>query len=491
MKNYYRILGLKSTAADDDIKRSYRTLAKRYHPDVNPSEEAARRFADINEAYTVLSDKQQRADYDARLLAAQKPPVAPQPRPTATQNAWQMQMQAQIQAQVQAQVQAQLKSVGDVAYKTGYRDGRAAADKTLRAENERCKQRVAVYERDRSEIEQELFDRDRELAQANERISELESRLNWFRKASSTGSKPTDLLNEQADSMQSRADELLQTLERLEAIQIDLQNNPSTLHETGKQLKERLNELKKSLGALSNDVAALSAETERRKQIAENEKLLASVETRATAWAKKEQLDRRLAKPTLYGTLGVLIWATDDEIRNEYLLLTARLDGKTDDESTERLHKIQAAYTMLSDPEKRSDYNRSIGFSEERIEKERRLFAENAKLQAEYRSKLAVKEFWTHFDELSALALADDPDAQNALGELYYKGTVIGRDYAQAVYWFREAFDLKHPAAMYNLGLCYLNGDGVGRNRSIALALMRQAENLGYHPAPEPTQAES
>ena len=132
MKNYYRILGLKSSASEDDIKRSYRTLAKRYHPDVNPgNEEAARKFADINEAHTILSDKQQRAEYDARLLAAQKPTARPQ---HAAQNtAWQMQMQSQIHAQVQAQVQSQLASVSDVAYKSGYRTAATSSKSCLTA----------------------------------------------------------------------------------------------------------------------------------------------------------------------------------------------------------------------------------------------------------------------------------------------------------------------------------------------------------------------
>lgn len=488
MKNYYRILGLKVSASEDDIKRSYRTLAKRYHPDVNPgNEEAARKFADINEAHTILSDKQQRAEYDARLLAAQKP--AARPQHAAQNTAWQMQMQSQIHAQVQAQVQSQLASVSDVAYKSGYRDGLDAAEKALRADSERYKQKAADFEHDRSDLEQELFDRDRELAQANERIADLESRLNWFRKAGG-GVRPGELLNEQIGVMRSRTDELLDELAQIETVQVSLQNNPSTLHETGKQLKERLNELQRTLDALTDGVAALDAETKRRQQLMENEKLLASVETRAAAWSKKEQYDRRLAKPTLYGTLGVLIWATDEEIKNEYLRLSARLSEKTDEDSIARLNKMQAAYAILSDPEKRSDYDRSIGYSAARIEKERRLVAENAKVQDEYRSKLAVKEFWVRFDELSTLALANDADAQNALGEIYFSGKHVTRDCAQAVYWFREAFDQKHPAAMYNLGLCYLNGDGVGRNRSIALALMRQAENLGYHP-PAPSQAES
>ena len=71
MKNYYAILGLSGTATDEDVKRNYRTLAKRYHPDVNPGNaEAAKKFADINEANAVLSDPEKRKAYDSELRAA-------------------------------------------------------------------------------------------------------------------------------------------------------------------------------------------------------------------------------------------------------------------------------------------------------------------------------------------------------------------------------------------------------------------------------------
>lgn len=67
MKDYYLILGVERTASSRDIKRSYRQLAIRYHPDKNPSQEAEERIKEINEAYMVLSDPEAKASYDARL----------------------------------------------------------------------------------------------------------------------------------------------------------------------------------------------------------------------------------------------------------------------------------------------------------------------------------------------------------------------------------------------------------------------------------------
>lgn len=62
MKNYYEILGVTNEATEAQVKAKYRDLARKYHPDVNPSHEG--RFRDINEAYRVLSDSLKRADYD-------------------------------------------------------------------------------------------------------------------------------------------------------------------------------------------------------------------------------------------------------------------------------------------------------------------------------------------------------------------------------------------------------------------------------------------
>lgn len=64
-KNYYDVLGVSKTASQDEIKKAYRKLARKYHPDLNPNnKEAELKFKEISEAYAVLSDPEKRKQYD-------------------------------------------------------------------------------------------------------------------------------------------------------------------------------------------------------------------------------------------------------------------------------------------------------------------------------------------------------------------------------------------------------------------------------------------
>lgn len=67
MKNFYEILGVTESSTEDDIKKSFKNLAKKYHPDLNKEHDAEKNFKDINEAYDTLKDPNKRAQYDDML----------------------------------------------------------------------------------------------------------------------------------------------------------------------------------------------------------------------------------------------------------------------------------------------------------------------------------------------------------------------------------------------------------------------------------------
>ncbi|MCH5155864.1 MAG: DnaJ domain-containing protein [Clostridiales bacterium] len=555
MKNYYQILGIKPTATDAEIKSSYRVLAKKYHPDVNPDDAtAASKFADINEANAVLSDPQSRAEYDAKLREASAPHPSQeeiiarqraQAQEAARQAAFRtMNMnnmggmggmggrmaRARAQAQAQANMaQAQIQAMVNQAYQQGAAEARAhlqseiqqlktslakaTADtkkiRELQDSEAELKRKLAAAERDRRDLEQELFNRDREYSLEKTRIKELEDALaeqngnasrrtrgeNSELKAELDKAKKTirelerenSALQAEKEKIEKEQKTLMDTCAQLERDnkQFDMKNSAQIKLQQDKrrQLQEEIEVLHKKIAELTEELETVRAENEQWAQYAQSEEFLSDTEKRIESWTKKTNKDKRLAKPTLYGDLGVLIWATDEEIKDAYDKLFKRYSGKAGDAIAAKLQKVEEAYAVLGDKAKRKAYNESIDITEDRIKEERKLIAENEKIMDEYRNQLANKEFWQQFDELTASAMEGDAQSQYELGSMYYSGEDIDLDYEQAVFWFKEAAKQKHADAMYYLGLCYCNGTGMEKNETTGQSFIRQAAKLGSKPA--------
>ena len=73
-KDYYEILGVNKNASQDDVKKAFRNLARKYHPDVNHgNKEAEEKFKEANEAFQILNDPQKKAQYDQYGHSAFRP----------------------------------------------------------------------------------------------------------------------------------------------------------------------------------------------------------------------------------------------------------------------------------------------------------------------------------------------------------------------------------------------------------------------------------
>ena len=152
-KDYYQIMGVARDASADDIKRAYRRLARKFHPDVSKEKDAEVRFKEVGEAYEVLRDPEKRAAYDA--LGTRKPGEEFRPPPD-----WQFDRGAETDAGAHSdffeQLFGGLGRGGRASFRSRGFDTEGQAEVTLEeafrgAERRLSLQRVAVDERGRAQ----------------------------------------------------------------------------------------------------------------------------------------------------------------------------------------------------------------------------------------------------------------------------------------------------------------------------------------------------
>ncbi len=516
MKNYYKIMGVAPNATDAEIKRVYRQKAKELHPDLNrDNPNAATQLADVNEAYEILSDPAKRAEYDkeynaaiarraAQQQAAQQAaqpnfgarPVPPQFNnpyaqykagfSTRFEAAAQAMANAQAMASAQArQQQMQIENSIKQAYNDGYSKGYSDAGAKISELNNRYAAERSAFDMKIKTLESELRAAEKDMAAQTEKLAEMIA-ADEINKPENGEKKP------KKDDKKKDAD-----AER----KIEFYKNEYEAEKArGEKTKEKLRDSEDRISALENDLRettekldGLSEENLSLKaKIAEYEEYVQRLEADdgidkvIVERELKLKEDKKEFKNTHYGALGVMFWANADEIKLNYEKLLKRYFSKAengDEKAKAKLKALQEAYVVLSDAEKREEYDKTVGVTPDMVEHERELENNYNSVIENYKRSVEEQEFRAYLDELMMLAQSGDDEAQNTLGELYYYGEDLEADYGQAAYWFKEAAKQQNPAALYNLGLCFLDGLGLDKDEIKGVGFIKQAAKLGYKDA--------
>ncbi len=393
MKNYYKIMGLKAGATENEIKSAYRLLAKRFHPDVNPGNAAAaEKFAALGEAYEILSDPVKRADYDRQIVierqqaqAAQQQAAAQAAARTAygfarqqqtaySQQSAQGASQAsrQIFQQQQMQIQQLLAKVAEAQHE-GYVKGQAAGYNEARlkfapeidhlkseldAATSRESDYAAAVDRYRKRLEATEAEFKSMKARKEEKEAQLSAKLEKALADADKMKKEQAAKVKNAESTQKKIDKLSAETEELKRENAAFKSRLKSLESENGELTSKLfkkdtaltdlklenNRLSGEKSFYENEYEKAKAEIEEKEQaievlnqtIAQWEDFSASLDTAEAMKTLKSGWDKQLRdlkkklKETHYGTLGVLYIATDEEIKDAFKKLVKKFTKKVE-----------------------------------------------------------------------------------------------------------------------------------------------------------------
>lgn len=542
MKNLYKIMGLKTTATEGEIKSAYRLLAKRYHPDVNPGNAlAAEKFADLTEAYEVLSDSEKKAEYDRQISEMM------QQRSQASVSGFNHQygftdnsgfaqnifarrqfVQAQVQQQAQQQLFQKVNEAQRNGYNKGYEAGFNDAQNKFSSENEQLRLQLNIlknnhndikYKNEIDRLKKQLDDTEADLEAARARLDEdaesfkaqlkraeaeiarLTAEQQGKAKRAANDDSVISTLRERAETAESKLGETKKlllgnekklgdakaALLKAETQITDMKLELSRAYSEKKYYEDELLNFKQMSQQQQEEIYELNQTVAQWEDFSKSLDTADAMKSLKSEWDKRVRDAKKQIKNTHYGTLGVLYYANDDEIKESFRKLVKRYQKKveTDKSYEEKLVAVNEAYKTLSDTQKRAEYDVSIGITADDVVQmleEKRKHDENmARLQQEQ----GEQEFWAYVEELMYNAQIGDAESQNVLGEMYYYGDELEKDLEQAVYWFKEAAKQKYPDAFYNLGICFLTGEGVERDEIKAKGFIKQAAKLGNENAQE------
>ena len=497
MKNYYATLGLTDKATDDQIKQAYRTLAKRFHPDLHPGDlDAAKRFAVINEAMEIIGDPVKRREYDNRRIAEQRAAEqAAQAQARAQAAAAQARAQAAA-AQARAQAAAAMRSssgtymgtasgaaaVINDTYRKGYNEGYAAAQATLaqsrNATAESWKKSAENWQKEAENRKLEIENLRRELQKERQRTAEAEEAL-------------YTQLSEAEEARQNSAVELAAEADARRDLKETLEDRIHELENKVRDYEERITverEARRFADAdkvrLSREVVRLKEEnTELQNRLDEWEAYGASEEEDeqlqaiSDDWKNKVRQIKKGFKNTYYDALGIMFWADDEAIQDAYLKQVKKLSGKEDAE--QKLQYLREAFKVLMNADARRQYNAALGITEAEIDALRYQQKGYEQAQERMNEKAEEDNVSSYISDLITKSNAGDGEAAYALGELYLSGEGVKKDPETAVKWFTVGMEHGSLDAQYNLGLCFLNGEGAVTDLSRGVSLIKDAADKG------------
>lgn len=525
MKNYYKTLGIKMNSNESEIKQAFRNLAKKYHPDMNPNNEvASNMFKEIGEANEILSDTIKRAEYDKQVSALMANQRAAQNARTAynTQSQYNVNPQggyqfnqagAAFQFQQQSYQQQAYQMASDAqkqGYSQGYQQGVIDTQKKMNAQSGDLKRQIITMQTRINELEERAHEveekakreTERIMAQAKEQINNLNSQKIKLEqqaiseKADEEKSKKEDELadierdslerekteSDQAENERKLKDELeferAKVSEELvnQLMEVSDQLNQSKIER--EYLQSEKYRLETELSAITEELDGLRVTVAGWEEFGKHQAEYQDAQSAEEEWSRKDKEDKKRAKGTYYGDLGLTFWVDFEQITYVYNKLLKRYSKKLDDKSVKRVEEIEAAFQTLSNEDRRNAYNESLGINEIEIEQERRLRMEYEEAMAKFNKQKADAQFWESYEELVVNAEDGDAESQNALGEMFYFGDEIDQDLKQAAYWFKESAKQLYPDSLYNLGVCLLNGEGIAQDESKGKEFIKRAAKM-------------
>lgn len=371
-------------------------------------------------------------------------------------------------------------------------EGAKQAARTYKAESERAQKRAAEEKSARMSAERAFSSE----VKARKRAEEL-GRSD--REAAVRMSREIASLKAAKEKAEARAEETRAQIARSAASEREkLERLSEQQQKNIREISAKLDDAEAEKKSLENKVAQLQTriadqqelDREIAREMSEFEQFKSTMseadEHRLVGdWEAKVRADIMLFKDTLYGALGVPYYAHLDEIERSAQRLLDLYTLREGDDRYDRIATVEHARDILCDPEKRAAYNRQIGLNASEISAALKAKACYEEIIRKLGREKASREFWSQFDDMARDAQTGDAAAQNKLGEAYYDGVDVPADPQQAVFWFKEAAKQLYPAALFNMGMCLLNGYGVERDEMRGRGFVKKAALVGYGPATE------